>query len=234
MRLTIIIPCYNEGKTIGTILKKIVNLKQLEKQIIIIDDFSTDNSLSEIEKVKKNIFNDIVVIRHNENLGKGGSIKSSQQFINGDVVIIQDADLEYDPEDIPKLVMPIFDKKYQVVYGSRILKKKYFENLKNFSHWIRILGNLFLTKFSNLINRQNLTDAHTCYKAFDANLFKKLELKENNFNFCPEVTTKISNQGVKIHEVPISYRGRDYDEGKKIKLNDAFKAIYCIIKYKFF
>jgi len=130
MKLTIIIPCYNEDKTIGTILKKIVNLKQLEKQIIIIDDFSTDNSLNEIQKVKKNIFNDILVIRHNKNLGKGGSIKSSQKFINGDVVIIQDADLEYDPEDIPRLVMPIFDKKYQVVYGSRILKKKYFENLQ--------------------------------------------------------------------------------------------------------
>ena len=233
MSLTIIIPCYNEEKTIRAILKKIINLNQFKKQIIVIDDYSTDNSLSEIENIK-NIFNDILVIKHKKNLGKGAAIKSSQKFITGNVVIIQDADLEYDPEDIPKLVEPILNKNYLVVYGSRILGKKYFENLKNFSHWIRILGNLILTKFSNLINKQNLTDAHTCYKVFDAELFKKLELKENNFNFCPEVTTKISNQGVKIYELPIKYQGRDYDEGKKIKLIDALKAIYCILKYKFF
>ena len=233
MSLTIIIPCYNEEKTIRAILKKIINLNQFKKQIIIIDDYSTDNSLSEIENIK-NSFNDILVIKHKKNLGKGAAIKSSQKFITGNVVIIQDADLEYDPEDIPKLVEPILNKNYLVVYGSRILGKKYFENLKNFSHWIRIFGNLILTKFSNLINKQNLTDAHTCYKVFDAELFKKLELKENNFNFCPEVTTKISNQGVKIHELPIKYQGRDYDEGKKIKLIDALKAIYCILKYKFF
>ena len=233
MSLTIIIPCYNEEKTIRAILKKIINLNQFKKQIIVIDDYSTDNSLSEIENIK-NSFSDILVIKHKKNLGKGAAIKSSQKFITGNVVIIQDADLEYDPEDIPKLVEPILNKNYLVVYGSRILGKKYFENLKNFSHWIRILGNLILTKFSNLINKQNLTDAHTCYKVFDAELFKKLELKENNFNFCPEVTTKISNQGVKIYELPIKYQGRDYDEGKKIKLIDALKAIYCILKYKFF
>ena len=233
MSLTIIIPCYNEEKTIRAILKKIINLNQFKKQIIIIDDYSTDNSLSEIENIK-NSFNDILVIKHKKNLGKGAAIKSSQKFITGNVVVIQDADLEYDPEDIPKLVEPILNKNYLVVYGSRILGKKYFENLKNFSHWIRIFGNLILTKFSNLINKQNLTDAHTCYKVFDAELFKKLELKENNFNFCPEVTTKISNQGVKIYELPIKYQGRDYDEGKKIKLIDALKAIYCILKYKFF
>tara|TARA_Y100000768_G_C23852657_1_gene621787 strand:+ start:99 stop:800 length:702 start_codon:yes stop_codon:yes gene_type:complete len=233
MKLTIIIPCYNEEKTISVLLKKILNLSQFKKQIIVVDDCSTDNSLREIEKVK-NTFKDILVIKHTNNQGKGAAIKSSQEFITGNVVIIQDADLEYDPQDIPSLVDPIYRKDYLVVYGSRILGKKYFENLKNFSHWIRILGNLILTKFSNLINKQKLTDAHTCYKAFDADLFKKLELKEKNFNFCPEVTTKISNQGVEIYELPINYKGRDYDEGKKIKFIDALKAVNCIIKYKFF
>ena len=231
-KLTIIIPCFNEVKTISAIISQILDLNTIEKQIIVVDDNSTDGSIAIIKEYQSQ--KKIDAIFHNSNLGKGACIISAQKMIKGTVVIIQDADLEYNPQDIPKLIKPILNKDYLVVYGSRVLKKKYFENLRNFSHWIRILGNLILTYISNIINKQNLTDAHTCYKVFDAEIFKKINLNEKNFNFCPEITTKISNKGIKILELPISYRGRDYNEGKKIKLIDAFKAIYCIFKYKFF
>ena len=233
MKLTIIIPCYNEEKTIKILLEKILKLNYLKKQIIIIDDCSTDNSLNEIEKIKV-LFDDIVVIKHKKNLGKGAAIKSSKNYISGDIVVIQDADLEYEPEDILKLIKPIINKECLVVYGSRVLNKNYFENIQNFSHWFRILGNVFLTKLSNLINNQKLTDAHTCYKVFSANIFSQINLMENNFNFCPEITTKISNKKISIKELSISYNGRDYKEGKKIKSIDGIRAIITLIKYKFF
>ena len=231
MKLSIIIPCYNEKKTIEKIVAKIIKIK-INKEIIIVDDCSNDGT----EKIIKSKFNNKIFkkIFHGKNLGKGASIRSARKYISGDIVIIQDADLEYDPNDIPKLIKPIISSNYKVVYGSRILEKKYFENLKNFSHWIRILGNIFLTIFSNILNNQNLTDAHTCYKVFDSKLFKSINLKEKNFNFCPEITTKISNEKVTIYELPIKYFGRDYSEGKKIQFSDGFKAIFCIIKYKFF
>ena len=230
-KVTIIIPCFNEESTIKEIIIKITKLNNLKKQIIVVDDFSTDNSLKIIKDVAKD--NDIEIIEHKENLGKGSSIISAKKRIKGDIVIIQDADLEYEPNDYYKLIEPIINKESLVVYGSRVLGKNYFENLQNFSHWFRILGNLFLTKLSNILNNQKLTDAHTCYKVFEAKLFQEINLNEKNFNFCPEITTKISNRGITILELPISYRGRDYNEGKKIKLIDAFKAVYCIFKYKF-
>ncbi len=232
MKVSIIIPCFNEENTIKSILDKISKINQFEKQIIVIDDCSTDSSLEEIEKIK-HVFKDIIIIKHDRNLGKGAAIKSSKNYINGDVVIIQDADLEYDPNDIDKLIQPIKNKEYLVVYGSRVLGKNYFENIQNFSHWFRIVGNVFLTKLSNLINNQNLTDAHTCYKVFSTRVFENIILEENNFNFCPEITTKISNQKIKIKELPISYNGRDYKEGKKIKTMDGIKAIATLFRYKF-
>ena len=232
MKVSLIIPCFNEENTIKSILNKILKIYQFEKQIIVIDDCSTDNSLEEIEKIK-HVFKDIMIIKHDKNLGKGAAIKSSKNYINGDVVIIQDADLEYDPNDIDKLIQPIKNKEYLVVYGSRVLGKNYFENIQNFSHWFRIVGNVFLTKLSNLINNQNLTDAHTCYKVFSARVFENIILEENNFNFCPEITTKISNQKIKIKELPISYNGREYKEGKKIKTMDGIKAIATLFRYKF-
>ena len=231
-KLTIIVPCFNEIKTIKILIEQVLNLEKIDKQIIVVDDNSNDGSREIIKEFETK--KEIDLIFHNSNLGKGACIISAQKLVKGDIVVIQDADLEYDPKDIINLIEPILKKDYLVVYGSRILGKKYFENLKNFSHWIRILGNLFLTIFSNLINRQNLTDAHTCYKVFDAELFKQINLREKNFNFCPEITTKISNKGIKIYELPITYMGRDYDQGKKIKFIDAFKAVHCIIKYKFF
>ena len=232
MKLTIIIPCYNEEKTIGILLEKILQLENIKKQIIVIDDCSKDNSLNEIEK-KKNKFDEFLLLKHNINKGKGAAIKTAKNYINGNIVIIQDADLEYEPNDINKLIKPIINGDCLVVYGSRVLNKNYFENIQNFSHWFRILGNVFLTKLSNIINNQNLTDAHTCYKVFDSKVFKSVVLKEDNFNFCPEITTKISNKKINIKEISISYNGRDYKEGKKIKSIDGIRAITTLIKYKF-
>ncbi len=232
MYISVIIPCYNEIKTIKQIVDKVIALKNLKTQIIIIDDASTDGTTqilkNEIEKkVSK-------VIYHTKNLGKGASIRSSLKYLVGDLVIIQDADLEYDPNDYYKLI-DIFDKqKVNVVYGSRILNKKYFDFKKGIRKNYRVFGNLILTFLSNIINNQNLTDAHTCYKMFKKELFLKLDIQENDFAFCPEVNTKISLLNEKILEVPINYQGREVEEGKKISFYDAFVALKVIIKYKFF
>ena len=228
--LTIIIPAYNEKDSLSFLLKNIIK-KKLKKQIIIIDDKSNDGTRDIILKHKHNLDK---IIFHKKNMGKGAAIKSAQKFIKGDVVIIQDADLEYDPSDYSKMMNFFKKDKLKVLYGSRVLNKKKFENYKNFSHSIRIWGNILLTKFSNLLNNQNLTDAHTCYKMFDAKLFKKIKLKEKGFSFCPEVTTKISKLRIPIQEIEINYKGRTYDQGKKIKAIDGLYAIMTILKYKFF
>ncbi len=227
-KLSIIIPCFNESKTIGKILKKILNQKYIKKQIIIVDDNSSDNSLEIIKKYSKNIDK---IILHKKNKGKGACIISAKKYIKGDAVIIQDGDLEYDPKDYKKLYDPIFKKQYKVVYGSRVLGKKFNRIKKNFDlPNIRVLGNFILTKISNIINNQSLTDAHTCYKVFDSELFKSLKLKENDFAFCPEVTSLISKKKIKIFEVPISYKGRSVAEGKKIKFRDAIRALQVLLK----
>ena len=230
IKLTVIIPVYNEIHTIENLLNQVLELK-ISKQVIIVDDFSTDGTKKVLFKNRSKVDK---IIYHKKNLGKGASIKSAQKFVKGKYVVIQDADLEYSPKDLKKLIKYIDEYKLDVVYGSRVLNKNKFQNTKNFTHFIRIWGNIFLTKFSNFINNQNLTDAHTCYKMFKSSLFKKIILKEKRFSFCPEVTTKISNLNIKILEYPISYNGRTYNEGKKIKSTDGISAIYAIIKYKFF
>ena len=227
--LTIIMPVYNEVKTIKTLLKRILNLK-IKKQVIIVDDFSNDGTRLFLHKYKKKIDK---IIFHKSNLGKGAAIKSAKKFIKGKYVVIQDGDLEYNPKDLLKLLEELKKKKFRVIYGSRVLNKNKYQNLKNFTHLFRIWGNIFLTNLSNIINNQTLTDAHTCYKMFEANIFKKIKLKEDGFAFCPEVTTKISKLKYQIKEVPISYNGRSYKEGKKINSIDGLKAIYCLIKYHF-
>ena len=232
MKISIIIPVYNEKKTIIKLLTKVKRLKNINKQIIVIDDGSTDGS-SELIKSRFNEKN-VKLIFHKYNRGKGAAIKSAIKYIYGDIVLIQDADLEYDPNDYYKLLEPFKKTNVKVVYGSRVLKKKRYSIKKNFPTNFRVFANHVLTIFSNIINRQNLTDAHTCYKLFNSKLFKKLQLSENDFAFCPEVTTKISNLNLSIFEVPISYNGRGYDEGKKIGINDAFRVFSVILKYKFF
>jgi len=228
-KLTIIIPAFNEIHTIQILLEKIFKV-EIEKQIIIVDDNSSDGTkdiiLNYKEKVDKIIF-------HDSNKGKGAAIKSAQKYVEGDYVIIQDSDLEYDPNDYYNLISEIEKKKSKVIYGSRVLKNKKFTNIQNFSHKLRIVGNIFLTKLSNFINKQSLTDAHTCYKLFDSNLFKSIKLVENDFSFCPEITTKISLLGIKITEVPITYKGRTYVEGKKIVAMDGLKAIWTLFKYRY-
>ena len=226
--LSIIIPVYNETRTIEKILNKIIKLK-LDKQIIIVDDNSTDGTKIKILKYKKKVDK---IIFHKTNLGKGAAIRSAQKFVKKEYVIIQDADLEYDPKDYKKLLKPFLKNKNQVVYGSRVLGKSRYK-IKNFTSLSRVFFNHLLTILSNFINQQNLTDAHTCYKVFPRNLFKNIKLCENRFAFCPEVTTKVSNLNIIINEVPISYKGRSYKEGKKISYIDGIQAIIALFKYKY-
>ena len=174
------------------------------------------------------------LIFHEKNLGKGACIRSAQKYVNGNFVGIQDADLEYHPKDLEKIVKLMKKNGLDVVYGSRVLGKNKFENAQNFTHLIRIWGNIFLTLISNFINKQKLTDAHTCYKIIKSDIFKNIKLVENRFAFCPEITTKLAKKDHKITEIPINYSGRTYSDGKKISSIDGLVALYCLLKYRFF
>ena len=230
IELTIIIPVYNEIKTIEKLIKKILKI-DIKKQIIIIDDGSSDGTELVLAKYKKKI--DKLII-HKKNLGKGAAIQSGQRYVRGKYVGIQDADLEYDPSDLKKIVNEMSKKDLKVMYGSRVLNKNKFKKIRNFTHIVRIWGNIFLTKVSNFLNRQKLTDAHTCYKVFKRIIFKKVRLREKGFSFCPEITTKISMMNIKIEEFPINYIGRTYEQGKKITAFDGLDALYVLIKYRYF
>ena len=228
-KLTIIIPVYNEKNTIEKIINKICKLSDIKKEIIVVDDASNDGTKEILIKNKNKITK---LIHHKKNIGKGGAIKSAKKYIKGNYVIIQDADLEYNPSDYYKL-LNFIKKGHDVVYGSRVLsRKRYF--LKNFSSLSRIFFNHALTILSNILNNQKLTDAHTCYKMFNSNIFKKIKLQENDFSFCPEITTKLALLKIKIQEVPINYNGRNYNEGKKIKFKDGIKAVITLFNYRFF
>ena len=234
IKISIIIPCYNEKNTLIKIINKIIlslnnhNFKSYE--ILIVDDGSSDGT-TEIIKDNYSIKNNFKTFFHDKNLGKGAAIQTAKNNLSGNIVIIQDADLEYDPDDYKKLLKPIIDGDFKVVYGSRVLNQKRYKT-SGFNSKIRILGNHFLTIVSNFLNKQNLTDAHTCYKVFHREVFDLITLEENDFAFCPEVTSKISNLGFEIYEVPIRYNGRSYQEGKKIKTTDALKALKTLIKYR--
>ena len=230
--LTIIVPVYNEKKFIRVLLKKLIKIIKIKKQIIIIDDGSSDGTTEILRKEFLNNKSISKIIFHKKNSGKGSAIRSAQRFIKGDLVVIQDADLEYNPKDIIKIYNFIKKNQIDVVYGSRVLNKNKYQNTKNFTHLVRIWGNVFLTLVSNLINNQNLTDAHTCYKMIRARIFKKLNLREKGFAFCPEVTTKLSKINCKIYEVSISYNGRTYNDGKKITSIDGLIALVSLIKYR--
>ena len=230
IKLTIIIPVYNEIKTIEKLIKKILKIN-IKKQLIIVDDGSSDGTEQILKKYKNRIDK---LIFHKKNRGKGAAIKSGQKYVRGKYIGIQDADLEYDPRDLKKIVNEMSKKNIKVMYGSRVLKKNKFKNTQNFTHIVRIWGNVFLTKASNFLNRQKLTDAHTCYKVFDSSIFKKIKLKEKGFSFCPEITTKISMLNINIEEFPINYIGRTYEQGKKITAFDGLDALYVLAKYRYF
>ena len=228
-KITIIIPCYNEIHTIEKVIKKIKKIN-IEKQIILVDDNSNDGSR---DLIQEKLVNDIdLFLKHDRNYGKGKCIITAKPFILNELIIIQDADLEYNPENYLDLIEPILNKRTNVVYGSRVLKRENYKKQINFISSFRIFGNFVLTKISNLINNQNLTDAHTCYKVFTKNVFDNIVLKEEGFNFCPEITTKIANLGERIEEVPIDYYGRSKNEGKKIRFWHAIQAVYTLVKYR--
>lgn len=223
-KLSIIIPCYNEENNIQTIIEKVLQSPLPNKEIIIVDDCSTDNS----RQVLKDTIEPLVsrIIYHEQNGGKGAALRTGFQAATGDVVIIQDADLEYDPMEYPRVVGPIFEGKARVVYGSRFLnqrRKGYFANRT---------ANLVLTKFSNVFTHQKLTDMETCYKAFKREIIQSVDIEENRFGFEPEITAKISKRRIRIHEVPISYYPRTNREGKKIGFKDGLRALYVIWKYR--
>lgn len=228
-------PAYNEGRTITITLQKVMEVKLIEdfvKEIIIVNDCSSDNTHSIVSDfIVKNPGTEINLYSHTVNKGKGAAIHTGIKYATGDYIIIQDADLEYDPAEFNVLLKPITDGYADIVYGSRFIGGKPHRILF-FWHTI---GNKFLTFFSNMFSNLNLTDMETCYKMFRADILKSLELKEKRFGFEPEVTQKIGRiQGIRIYEVGISYYGRTYDEGKKIGWRDGVKALYCIIKYGLF
>lgn len=235
MKLSIVIPAYNEGKTIHFILNKIkaVSLLQnIEKEIIIVNDCSKDNTEQAIHDYRsQNEDMNIQYLAHEINKGKGAAIHTGIAYASGDWVVIQDADLEYDPEEFNILLKPLLLGVADVVYGSRFMGGRPHRIL---FYWHSI-GNRFLTKLSNMFTNLNLTDMETCYKMMKREIFQSLILKENRFGFEPEVTAKIARiKGIRIYEVGISYYGRTYEEGKKIGWKDGFRAIYCILKYGLF
>lgn len=229
MLISIIIPVFNEETFIKEILIRINSIIGLKKEIIVVNDCSNDNTDKILESECKNLYTKI--IKNNKNMGKGYSVRQGIIHASGEIIIIQDADLEYNPENYLTLINPIVNGEAQVVYGSRVLNGGKRTRPNTIDTKIRIFANNFLTFFSNFLNNQNLTDCHTCYKVFLSSVIKRIHLEENGFAFCPEVTAKISKLGIRIKEVPIDYFGRTHKEGKKIVFMDGLKAVYAIIKY---
>ena len=227
MKVSIVMPCYNEANTIEAIIDKVMQVNlPLERELIIVDDYSVDETRSILEAVQHN-HNEIVVVFHEVNQGKGAALRTGFTHASGDIIIIQDADLEYDPCEYDKLLKPILDNKADVVYGSRFVGG---ESHRVLYFW-HSLGNRFLTFLSNMFTNLNLTDMEVCYKVFKREILSQITLTEDRFGFEPEFTAKIARLNCAIYEVGISYYGRTYDEGKKISWKDGVRAIYVILKY---
>lgn len=223
-KLSIVIPCYNESENIVTIVNKVLEVPIANKEIIIVDDKSTDGTREILETEIKPLVSKIIY--HKKNGGKGQALKTGFAHATGDIVIIQDADLEYDPMEYGKVIEPILKREAKVVYGSRFLNRKAKGYLSN------RIANKFLTMLSNLFTRQKLTDMETCYKAFRREVIQSIDIEEKRFGFEPEITAKVSKKRIRIKEVPISYYPRTLEEGKKIGIKDGIRAIYCIWKYR--
>jgi glycosyltransferase involved in cell wall biosynthesis len=230
MKLSIVIPCFNESKTIAEILEKVVSVQmECEKEVIVVDDYSTDGSREYLKSLEINNPS-IQVIYHDHNLGKGAALRSGFKAVTGDVIIIQDADLEYNPQEYPKLLMPISEGKADVVFGSRF-KGGEAHRVLFFWHYV---GNKLITLLSNIFSNLNLSDIEVCYKAFKKEILDRIELEEDRFGFEPEFTMKVSRLGCRIYEVSVSYAGRTYSEGKKINWKDGVRALYVIFRYGMF
>lgn len=229
-KLSIIIPVYNEEKTISKVVEKAKEKKigNIAKEIIIVDDFSTDSTKKILKKIRSS---SIKIFYHKKNMGKGAAIRTGLKNSTGGIILIQDADLEYNPNDYGKLLKPIIDKKTEVVYGSRLNALR--KDIKNI-YKLHYMGNLFLTLMTNLLYGAKITDMETGYKVFRREVIKGINLRANRFDFEPEVTSKILKRGYKIYEVPISFAGRKFEEGKKITWVDGVKAAYYLLKYRFF
>ena len=227
MKLSIIIPVYNEKSTIEEVVDRVRNIDVgLEKEIVIVDDGSEDGT----QDVLKNMnFPDTKTFFHEKNQGKGAALHTGFSKAQGDIILIQDADLEYDPTEYPTLLKPILDGRADVVYGSRFLGGPH--RVLFFWHYV---GNKLLTTLSNMLSNLNLSDMETCYKVIKKDVLDRITLKSKRFGFEPEITIKLAKVNAKIYEVPISYSGRDYSEGKKIGWKDGVAAIYHIIRFKFF
>ena len=227
MKISIIIPCYNEINTVEKIIDKILLQEKFDKEIIVIDDYSTDGTTNLLENIK-NKYDRLII--NSKNYGKGYSIKKGISIATGDVILIQDADLEYDPSDYEKLIRPIIQDNADVVFGSRFVGA----GEKRVLFFWHSLGNKLLTLLSNMFTNLNLTDMESGYKVFRSDVIKNINLNENRFGFEPEITAKISKEKLRIYEVGIKYYGRRYSDGKKITWKDGFAAIYCIIYYNLF
>jgi len=236
-KLSIIIPAYNEEKTIEHLLEKVAkaSIGSVKKEIIVIDDGSKDNTFEKVLEFKNKAkkykdLKNINIIKHEQNLGKGYAIRTGIEHTTGDIIIIQDADLEYNPNDYYSLIKPILDGKAEVVYGSRRLKK----TNKQYSGFFCYIGGLGLSFIANLLYPNlHITDEPTCYKVFKTKIIKSLNLKCKRFEFCPEVTAKLAKKHIRIYEVPISYYPRSKEQGKKVRWRHGFEAAWTLLKYKF-